>query len=111
VNVSDMVEAPHRMPLRVGGLGDRTHSKLVNLQGTSTTLTLFDPPITLQGIVDTIMEPTHYVTSRGSQGRRCVVRFLGNLLGTTVESAAPQGTQGMGIGGMGITTMGIGETV
>ncbi len=108
VNVSDMVTAPGRMPLRVGGHGDATHNKLVDLQGASTTLEVLDPPLVLRGVVDVIMEPTHYITDRGSQGRRCMVRFLGIPI-SSGGSGATQGNAGWGIMIMGIGTMGTGE--
>jgi hypothetical protein len=108
INVSDMVEAPGRMPLRVPGWGNKTHTKLVSLQGASTTIVVFDPPITIRGVVETILEPTAYITHRGSQGRRCIVRCLGVLVGTD-PLAAVQGTEGLGISTLGIGTLGIGE--
>jgi hypothetical protein len=110
INVSDIVEAPGRMPLRVPGHGNHTHTRMVDLQGVAMQMTVFDPPITLRGVVDIIMEPTTYITDRGSQGRRCLVRFLGSLVGT-IEDLQPQGTQGLGIGPLGIATVGIGEVV
>jgi hypothetical protein len=109
INISDMVEAPGRMPLRVPGLGNTVHSRLMLLQGASATMELLDPPLTVRGVVDTIFEPTAYVTNRGSQGRRCMVRFLGSLV-TTSDDGGVQGFQGLGIGGLGIATLGIGES-
>ena len=110
INVSDMVEAPGRQPLRVAGHGDATHNRLLDLQGASTTLEVLDPPITLRGVVETILEPTHYVTHRGSQSRRCIVRFLGIRI-SSGGSGAVQGNAGMGIMTMGIGTMGTGEQI
>lgn len=108
INVSDMVEAPGRMPLHVPGLGNTVHSRLVALQGASLTCQVFGPSITVRGIVDTILEPTTYRTPRGSQSRRCMVRVIGVLVGTEADSFV-QGNEGMGIPLMGVTTMGIGE--
>lgn len=108
VNVSDYVTAPNRYPMRVPGHGDTEHRTLIGLQGASTTLEVFDPPITLRGIVENILEPTSYVTDRGSQSKMCMIRFLGSLL-TTEESYSVQGNAGLGIAPLGIATLGVGE--
>jgi hypothetical protein len=108
VNVSDYVTAPNRSPMRVPGHGDAEHRDLVALQGLSTTLEVYDPPITLKGIVETILEPTGYITDRGSQSKMCMIRFLGSLVGTE-ESASSQGNAGLGVATLGIGTLGIGE--
>ena len=109
INISDIVTAPGRMPIRVPGQGDSEHIKVLGLQGKSTTLKVYDPPATFRGIVESIAEPTTFITDRGSQGRYCLVRFLGILVGTDPLSAV-QGNAGMGITTMGIGTMGIGQT-
>lgn len=108
INISDVISAPGRMPVRVPGRGDFVHSTLVSLQGKATTFELYDPPITIRGIVEGLAEPTAYVTHRGSQGRYCVVRFLGKATGTSILSLS-LANAGMGIAPAGISTMGIGE--
>ncbi len=110
INVSDMVEAPGRVPVRVPGQGDAIHTKLLNLQGKSTTLEVLDPPTTINGIVDAILEPVTYTTVRGSQGRVAVVMFRGSRLGGP-QVAAGSGFSGWGIGRRGVTTVGIGQPV
>lgn len=110
VNVSDLVTAPGRMPLRVPGHGDVQHRKLVALQGASTTLEVLDPPITLRGVVESLVEPTLVMTDRGSQSRVCMVRFLGTLV-TTAASASAQGNAGLGVSLLGVSTVGIGEII
>ncbi len=109
INVSDMVEAPGRMPLRVPGIGHTNHTALLDLQGKSTTLEIPDPPISIRGIVDNILEPVTYTTDRGSQSRMAVLVFRGTRLGGGT-AAAGVGNAGWGVAKMGITTMGIGET-
>ncbi len=108
INVRDIVNAPGRMPVRVPGHGDTVHDLLLLKDGAATELVLLDPPLTLRGVVDQLMEPVSYITDRGSQGRFCMMVFRGNRT-TTTTSAQAQGNAGMGIGPMGITTMGIGE--
>ncbi len=107
VAIDDIIRVPGRMPLRVPNYGDEIHETLFQLQGKSRTFDLYDPPVTVQGQVESLAEPVTYMTSRGSQGRYCMVRILGRLLGTSLESV--QGDDGIGIGMMGVTTMGIGE--
>ncbi len=106
VNISDMIEVPGRSPRRALRHGDSIHTKLFNMQGAHVELNVIDPPMSLLGIVDEISEPVTYLTSRGSQGRRCIVRFRGKMISATVVTV---GSAGMGVGGLGITTMGIGE--
>lgn len=108
INVSDFISAPGRMPLRIPGRGDMTHSTLVGLQGKATTLQLYGPEVTLKGIVEGFLQPVTYRTYRGSQGRYMVTRFLGKLVGTATTTAT-SGSAGMGIAQAGVSTMGIGE--
>lgn len=108
INVSDLVTAPNRMPLRVPHLGDKNHRDLLELQGKATTFQLYDPPLTIRGIVEALSEPVRYQTPRGSVGQYCMVRFLGKLLGAE-ELSSVQGSAGMGIALSGVSTMGIDE--
>ena len=108
INVSDIVEAPGRQPLRVPGKGEATHTKLQNLQGKSTTLTIPKPPMVVRGIVDNILEPIVYITDEGSQSVRAVMMFRGTRLGGA-QAQGGFGNSGWGVAPMGITTMGIGE--
>lgn len=108
INISDIVTAPNRMPLRVPGHGDLVHQSVISIQGKSTTLQVLDPPITFRGVVDAILEPVDYITDRGSQGQYCMVRFLGKLVGTSASSAV-QGNAGTGIQLLGVATTGIGQ--
>lgn len=110
VNVADVISAPGRMPIRVPGLGDQVHASLVALQGKAKTFHLYDPPLVLRGIVEGIAEPVTYLSDRGSQGRYCMVRFLGNLVGTATLSET-NGNAGMGVAQAGVATMGIGEVL
>ncbi len=108
INVSDMIEAPGRMPLHVPDHGDTIHTKLLNLQGKSTTLLIPDPPTTIRGIVDNIAEPVTYTTARGSQGRMAMMMFRGNRIGGG-QVVIGIGNAGWGVASRGITTYGIGE--
>lgn len=108
INVSDIISAPGRMPLRVPGRGDTVHGSLLDLQGKATTLEVYGPQLTMRGMVEGFMQPVTYVGNRGSVGRYMVVRFLGKLVGTTTTTAV-SGNAGMGIAQAGVATMGIGE--
>jgi hypothetical protein len=80
VNISDYIEVPGRAPVRLPGWGDEVHRYLMNQSGESMDLAVFDPPVTIRGIVDVIAAPVPYVTDRGSAGRYCTVRFRGNRI-------------------------------
>ena len=108
VNVSDIIEAPGRQPLRVAGKGEANHTRLLDLQGRSTTLTIPHPPMVVRGIVDNILEPVEYTTSHGSQSRMAVMMFRGTRIGGS-QAVAGFGNAGWGVAPMGITTMGIGQ--
>ncbi len=110
INISDMVEAPGRQPLRVPGKGEANHTRLLNLQGTSVILTILKPPITVSGIVDNVLEPITYTTDRGSQTRMAVAMFRGTRLGGS-QAVGGFGNAGFGVAQMGITTMGIGQVL
>jgi hypothetical protein len=110
INISDMVEAPHRMPLHVPGYGDTVHNLIMSKEGAATDLVVLDPPVSLRGVVDLILEPTTYITDRGSQGKLCMLMFRGSLLAGT-SSAPAGGNAGTGIAWAGVSTVGIGQTI
>ncbi len=109
INVSDVVEIPGRMPLRIPGQGDLAHTQALNTLGSNVELEVFDTPVTLRGVVDKVVEPVTYVTARGSQGRVCVLVFRGVRIGGIGGAVVAQGQAGVGIGPTGIATVGIGE--
>lgn len=104
ISISDEVTAPGRAPIRVPGLGDMIHERLLNTEGASTTLTVLEPPVVLRGIVDKIIEPVTSISHRGSQGRVAVIMFRGTRVGTGGVST---GTTGLGIGLLGVATLGV----
>jgi len=108
INISDMVEAPGRMPLRVDGHGDSVHNTILSLDGAAIDLVVLDPPTSIRGVVDQIMEPTSYITDRGSQGKICMMVIRGSRL-TGSTAAGSGGDAGMGVSPMGIGAMGIGD--
>ncbi|GAG34830.1 unnamed protein product, partial [marine sediment metagenome] len=77
VNVSDIVSAPYRLPYRLPGLGNTIHESLLNLSGASVSVEVLDPPFKMSGVVDQVMEPTTYISDRGSVMRWCQVRVRG----------------------------------
>jgi len=108
VNVSDLIELPHRAPAVSQRWGDKVHQRLFNFQGRHVEIEVLDPPMVMVGIVDQIAEPITYLTARGSQGQMCVVRVRGQRV-TETEGVVSIGTAGLGVALLGIGTMGIGE--
>jgi hypothetical protein len=103
VNVSDTVSAPGRMPYRIPGLGNFLHTRLLDYSGRSIRLTVLDPPLMVDGVVDQIAEPTNYISDRGSVTRYCQVRIRGTITDGTSVGA----NQGLGVGKLGVSTLGI----
>lgn len=103
INVSDTVSAPGRMPYRIPGLGNVLHERVLSYSGKSIRLTVLDPPIMIDGVVDQIAEPTEYISHRGSVSRYCQVR----IRGTKVDGTSVGSNQGLGIGLLGVSILGI----
>ena len=103
VNVSDIVSMPGRMPYRIPGLGNVIHRDLLARSGDSVIVEILDPPFTIGGILDQVIEPVEYVSDRGSVSRYCRVVVRGKFLeGTVVGTNA-----GLGIGDLGISLLGV----
>ena len=107
INISDLIEVPYRRPMKVPNYGDIVHLILLSLQGKHIDLTIIDPPLLFRGIVDNIMEPTTYVSKRGSTGRYSMLQFRGDRITFT---SFPTGDQLMGLGTMGIGIIGMGQS-
>jgi len=106
-NVSDIVSAPGRRPIRVPGLGDSLHEQVLSLVGSSIEAIVLDPPVGFRGVVNNISEPVEFVSDRGSVTRYVTVEFRGQR---RTQTAAPTGDAGMGLGLMGIAIIGIGQS-
>jgi hypothetical protein len=107
INVSDLIEVPGRQPVRIPGWGDRIHTALLDLQGKHLELEVFDPPLLFRGIVSGMLEPTIWISPRGSSSARCILEFRGNrIIGESGDVLTGEGT---GVGLTGVTTTGIGE--
>jgi hypothetical protein len=103
VNVSDTVSMPGRMPYRIPGLGNVIHRDLLGRSGDSVQVEVLDPPFTIGGVLDQVIEPVEYVSDRGSVSRYCRVVIRGKFLeGTVVGTNA-----GLGIGDLGIALLGV----
>lgn len=107
VNVSDIIEAPGRRPIRIPGYGDTIHAALMSREGDSLEIQILDPPFGFRGIIDNILEPTEYISARGGVSIRCVLQCRGSRV-TAV--ANPTGDAGLGLGLLGVATLGIGQT-
>jgi len=108
INVSDIISAPGRMPYRLAGYGDIVHRRLLNLSGINVECIVLEPPIHIQGIVDTVLEPVEYVSDRGSSSRYLMVRVRGNKIDTSGTGLATN--QGLGIAALGISLLGVAHT-
>jgi len=107
VNVSDYIEVPHRRPLHIPGYGNIIHSAMLSKVGDSLEVEVLDPPMLFRGIVDNVIEPTEYVSDRGSVSVRCVLQLRGERLKVTAEAT---GDAGLGLGLLGVSTLGVGQT-
>jgi len=107
INVSDIVEVPGRMPLTIPELGDSLHRSMLDKAGRSLTIDVLDPPFLFTGIIDSILEPTEYVSDRGSSSVRIVLQCRGSQRDVTISSV---GDAGLGLGLLGVETLGIGQT-
>ena len=106
-DVSDYVSAPDRYPVRIPGIGDALHKRVLDLVGSSVEVVILDPPLGFRGIVNNVSETVQFVSDRGSTATYVMVEFRGQRVVTT---APPTGDAGAGLGLLGITTVGIGQT-
>jgi len=109
VNVSDHIEVPGRMPITSPRWGDDVHRALFGMIGKHVEALVLDPPIAMRGIVEQVLEPTTYVTERGSQGKLCVVTIRGSRI-TATGGGFATGDDGVGLGLVGVSTVGIGQS-
>lgn len=80
VSISDMVEAPGRMPIQVPGLGNDIHTELLRFSGQNLEVRVLDPPFLMRGVVNASATPVMSSSDRGGAGYVCVVQILGTLL-------------------------------
>ena len=109
LNISDIVSAPGRAPIRIPGHGNALHERVLALVGENVEAIILDPLVRFQGVVNNISEPVTFVSNRGSVTKHVLVEFRGSRLPGTATQA-PTGDDGMGLGTMGIATIGIGQT-
>jgi hypothetical protein len=103
INVSDTVSMPGRMPYRIPGLGNVIHRDLLARSGDSVQVEVLDPPFTIGGVLDQVIEPVEYISDRGSVSRYCRVVVRGKFLEGTVLGT----NAGLGIGDLGISLLGV----
>lgn len=104
INISDYIEVPGRLPIRIPGFGDMLHEAVLAYEGAHVELTLYDPPLQFRGVVDRLVEPVTYMTSEGSVTEAVVLQLRGSRVIGTSSAAA---VFGLGIGTMGIATIGV----
>lgn len=107
INISDNIEVPGRRPVRIPNYGDAVHNELMTKVGRSIEMRVVDPPLVFRGIVDNLLEPTTWISPRGSSGRRCTLIFRGDRV---TASEVPTGDAGLGLGLLGVTILGVGQT-
>ncbi len=107
INVSDYLEVPGRRPVHLPGYGNLVHEQMLSKEGKSVEILVLDPPFAFRGIIDNILEPTTYITDRGSVSVRAMLQCRGARITAT---ANPTGDAGLGLGSLGIITLGTGQT-
>ena len=108
INVSDWISAPGRSPIRIPTYGDQLHNKLLSKVGNNVEIIVLDPPFGFRGIIDNIVEPTEYITDRGSVEVRMILQCRGARITATATAI---GDAGLGLGLLGVSTLGIGQTI
>lgn len=94
INVSDQIERPGRGRIRVKGRGAQEFRALLSLEGRPTTLRLYRPNLTIDGLVEEVGTPVQGLTPRGSVTVVSQVRVRGRQVsgaGSTT-GAGPFGT-------------------
>ena len=109
INISDLIEVPGRQPTRIPGWGNTIHKALLDRVGDHIELEIYNPPLILRGVVDNLLEPTPWISPRGSAGQRCILQFRGNRVTEGGSQSAITGNSLTGMGLMGISTTGIGN--
>lgn len=109
INISDLIEVPGRQPIRISGWGNVIHTALLDIVGNAIELEVFNPPLVLRGVVDNLLEPTPWISPRGSAGFRCILQFRGNRTTEAGAETAITGDSLTGLGLMGISTTGLGN--
>jgi len=104
VNVSDVVSAPGRSPLRVPNLGERTHRHILGLLGKSVRVAQLKPPLMFEGVLNNVSEPVRFVSNRGSVTTYIQLELRGKMV---TPLALPTGDSGVGLGTLGIVTKGL----
>ena len=107
VNISDLIEVPGRQPVRIPNWGNNIHTFLLNLKGAHVELQLYDPPLLFLGVIDNLLEPTTWISPRGSSVERLTLQFRGNLI-TEGGTTNVTGNSMTGLGMTGRTTTGLG---
>ena len=107
INISDHIEVLGRQSVRIPHWGDLIHAALLDLQGVHLQLEVFDPPMLFRGVVSNILEPTTWISPRGSTGFRCTLEFRGNRIVTELADVPTGAPTGMML--TAITTTAIGE--
>ncbi len=109
INISDLIEVPGRQPVRIPGWGNVIHEALLDRVGQHVELEIYNPPLVLRGVVDNLLEPTSWISPRGSAGQRCILQFRGNRITEGGSQSSITGNSLTGMGLLGISTTGLGN--
>ena len=99
VNVSDQVEIPGRKPLRVRGWGERVYVAVRGYHGKKVDLQLYEPEMTLRGVVEEVSLPVPAISRRGSSTLYSLVTFRGRIV-LPETTQAGEGTLGVVLAGV-----------
>lgn len=79
INVSDQIERRGRRRIRVRGRGRREFASLRSIQGSPVVLTLYDPALTVRGLIESVGTPILSQPYRGSPLMVSEVRVRGRV--------------------------------
>lgn len=106
VAVSDIIEQPYKRPVRIPGMGQALFAALREMERTSVSLEVYDPPLRIRGQVESVDTPAPVRTRRGTQILVSEVVVRGREASTAADTllTGPLGTFTLGSQPMGGAT-------
>ena len=106
VNVSDIISAPGRRPVRVPNYGKEIQDELHNLVGENVEFELLRMGSFYRGIINNVSEPITLYSDRGSPTVIMNIEFRGSI----ARTVSVTGSSGVGFGQIGLASIGIGQS-
>jgi hypothetical protein len=106
VNVSDIISAPGRRPVRVPNYGKEIQQELHLLVGENVEFELLRMNSFYRGIINNVSEPITLYSDRGSPTVIMNVEFRGSV----ARTVAVTGSSGVGFGQIGLASIGLGQS-